>query len=203
LDQLTPLKKLKALNFPHLICVGRLIKSKRFDLAIEAVSSLKDEYPNILLTITGEGPCENNMKKKVEDLRLINHVRFLGHIKDMKGVYEMADIFILPSETEGSPISLIEAMAFSLPIIVTPVGAIPEMVEKGKSAMMIDPNDLTGLIESIRYLTCHQEECKALGKAAREIFLTKYISSIMASIHATHYQAVLQNLRDSYGVQGE
>jgi glycosyltransferase involved in cell wall biosynthesis len=109
----------------------------------------------------------------------------------------MADIFILPSETEGSPVSLIEAMAFSLPIIVTSVGAIPEMVEKGKSAMMIDPNDLTGLIESIRYLACHPEESKALGRAAREIFLTKYNSNTMASIHAAHYEAVLQNLGDS------
>jgi len=176
---------------PHLACVGRLIATKRFDLAIEAVDMLRKEYPSIFLSIAGEGPYEGILKRKVEDLGLKNHVRFLGYLKDMRKIYEMAKIFVLLSETEGSPVALIEAMAFSLPIIVTSVGAVPEMVENGKHALIIAPNDLASLTKSIRYIMSNQKSSEALGKAAREKFLANFNSETMAGAYLEQYQTVL------------
>ena len=175
---------------PCLLCVGRLIKIKRFDLVIDAVKVLKKDYPKIVLSIAGEGPQDEILKKKVVDLELNDSVRFLGYVKDIKKLYQDTDIFVLPSDIEGAPIALIEAMAFSLPIIATSVGAVPDMIKSGKDAILIPPNSEKELIESLRYLLLHPEICRVLGKTAREKFLENYNSGIVAESYIKEYKKI-------------
>jgi glycosyltransferase involved in cell wall biosynthesis len=177
-------------SFPHLICIGRLIESKRFDLAIEAVHVLRGEYPNILLSIAGDGPCEGALRNRVRELDLESHVVLHGFVKDTGRIYEDGDIFLLPSETEGSPIVLIEAMAYGLPIVVAPAGAIPEMVKDGQSALFVEPNEAAGIIRAIRKIICDENCRTGLGRNARGVFLARFNAHTMAYAYATQYRAV-------------
>jgi glycosyltransferase involved in cell wall biosynthesis len=188
---------------PHLVSVGRLIDTKRFDLAIEAVSVLRREYPSIVLSIAGDGPCEGALRERVNDLGLQDHVRFLGYIKDTPRLYESADIFLLPSETEGSPIVLLEAMAFSLPIVITSVGAIPEMVNDRTSALLIKPGDLESLVGAMRELVAKPELRSGLGRAARSQYEQRFTSAAMASAYARYYHTAAGcNSRGDFACRG-
>lgn len=177
---------------PHLLCIGRLIHIKRYDIVIDAVNVLRNEFPGIGLSIAGTGPMDKKLKNKVTKLGLNSSVRFLGYVNNIKELYQNADIFVLSSETEGSPVVLIEAMAFSLPIVATSVGAIPEMIKHGVEALIIPPGNLPDLIESLRYLISRPETRCALGGAARRTFIAKFSSSVMARAYFHQYEAMLE-----------
>jgi glycosyltransferase involved in cell wall biosynthesis len=182
-------------RFPHILCVGRLIRSKRFDLAIQAVDALRGQFPSISLSIAGDGPDEDNLRRIVRERSLEGYVKLYGYVQDTISLYEDADIFLLPSETEGSPMVLIEAMAYALPIIVTSVGAVPEMVEDGKSALVLPPGDLDALVKTIEMLASNTERRSEFGAAARQRFLSHFSSDVMAKAYAQSYITVLEDRR--------
>jgi glycosyltransferase involved in cell wall biosynthesis len=175
---------------PHLISVGRLVQIKRFDLAINAVSQLKSLFPGIGLSIAGTGPLEETLRKQVANLNLDNNVQFLGYVRDVESLYSSADVMLLCSDTEGSPITLLEAMAFALPIIATSVGAIPEMVSNGKDVLLIRPGDLSQLVGAIAKLLNNSDLRRILCEKARKNYLKKYNSENMATKYMRIYAQV-------------
>lgn len=172
---------------PHLVCIGRLVKIKRYDLVIEALTALRHDFPKIGLSIAGNGPMSISLRQKVAEVGLGSSVRFLGYVEDKPKLYQSADIFVLPSESEGSPMTLIEAMAFSLPIVTTSVGAIPEMITNGTEALLIPPNNLPSLVESLRYLISSPQVGTSLGRAARDAFKERFNSGLMAKSYLNEY----------------
>jgi glycosyltransferase involved in cell wall biosynthesis len=175
----------------NVLCIGRLIPIKRYDLVIDAIHSLHKEYPNISLSIAGSGVMEQSLKKKVEQYGLNDSIKILGYINDAMHLYQDADIFVLFSDTEGSPVVLIEAMAQSLPIISTSVGAIPEMVQNTKEALLVSPGDVSQLIDTLQMLIIHPELRKSLGKAARNRYEEMFTSKAMANSYIKQYEACL------------
>jgi glycosyltransferase involved in cell wall biosynthesis len=173
---------------PKLLCIGRLISLKKFDMVIKAVGILKAEYPEVVLSIAGTGPMANELKKLATDLGLEDSVRLLGYVNNTGELYCDADIFLLPSETEGAPIVLLEAMAMGLPIIATSVGGISEMISHGKEAHIVPPNSLNKLVESVRYLVSNPDYARGLGMAARQAFEDKYTTRGMVNSYLERYR---------------
>jgi glycosyltransferase involved in cell wall biosynthesis len=176
------------------LCVGRLIPIKRYDLVIDAIHILKKEYPNIILSIAGAGPMEQTLKNKIDKYGLSDSINILGYVKNTKYLYQNADMFILFSDTEGSPIVLIEAMAQSLPIISSSVGAIPEMVRDKEEALLINPGDVFQLINSLQILIENPEMRKSLGRSARKRYEEKFTTRAMASFYIDRYKSCLQRI---------
>lgn len=174
----------------HLLCIGRLVLLKRYDIIIDSVNMLRHDFPNIIVSIAGSGPLTDILKHKANELDLNSHIKFLGHISETDGLYHKADIFLICSDTEGSPVTLIEAMAFSLPIIATSVGAIPEMVQNGVNAILVPPNDVKMITESIRLLITNPDLSRSLGKAARMRYLERFTSDVMAHAYFQRYNSV-------------
>ena len=123
-----------------LLYVGALAYHKGVEVLIRAMSLLpKNEYELILV---GRDVTEGKIAQEVKRLGLTRVVQFKGYVPhnpDFWQLYREADIFVLPSFTEGTPRVLYEAMSQSLPIITTPVGAIPKFLEDGKTAIFVDP----------------------------------------------------------------
>lgn len=136
---------------PTITFVGRLIKTKRVDILLKALSIVKKDIPNIKCNIIGNGKEYNLLKKIVLDLNLENNVFFLGQIKkhdDVLKIIKKSHIFCSPSILEGFGIVLLEAMAFGLPIISTNVGGIPDIVKK-RNGILINPGDIKALAKAI------------------------------------------------------
>jgi glycosyltransferase involved in cell wall biosynthesis len=136
-----------------ILSVGRLSPEKGHIHLIEAFRKLRSELPpqrRLTLVIIGDGPKRRHLESDAADLG--DNVRFLGHQANVWPFYFIADIFVLPSHSEGSPLVLFEAMAAGRAIVATSVGGIPETVENAVSALLVPPRDIMRLKEALRSL---------------------------------------------------
>lgn len=123
------------------IYTGRLVKIKNLEGLLRAFSLLfNSNYTHdFILWIVGEGPEKESLVELCEDLKIKDQVIFWGYQEDVFSFLRKADVFVLPSYTEGSSVSLIEAMKIGLPSIVTKIGGTSEVIGDSESGILIDP----------------------------------------------------------------
>lgn len=156
-----------------IVSVGRLVEKKGYKYLIEAVSQIALKLP-VQLTIIGEGPCEENLKKLVASLRVEKYVNFTGWMTwpQIQAIFRQSHIFILPciyaqnNDRDGLPNVLQEAMAHGLPIITTPVSAIPEFLSS-ENCTLVSPNDSTAIANAVCNLIQNPKQRDFLVKQAR------------------------------------
>jgi len=179
----------------RILCIGRLIPVKRFDLAVRAISVLRKEFPCAHLTIAGAGPLQSELRSLVEALDLEASVSLPGYVSDTGDLFRKSDIFALPSETEGSPITLIEAMAYAKPIVASMVGAIPEMVGGNAGSQLIAPGNLEQLIDALRRFMSDPEYRRESGRLSRKRFERSFTAETMTARYVKQYEACLRGAR--------
>ena len=179
----------------RILCIGRLIPVKRFDLAIRAISVLRREFPDVHLTIAGAGPLQAELQSLATDLGLGAFVSMPGYISDTGELFRKSAVFALPSETEGSPITLIEAMAYAKPIVASAVGAIPEMVSGNAGSKLIAPCNLEQLIDALRRFMSDSVYRRESGRLARKRFERLFTAETMAVRYGEQYEACLRGTR--------
>lgn len=152
----------------HILCVARLSPVKRIDLLLEALSILSQSHIGWVCTIVGGGALESSLKSLAQERELGPKVRFTGHVSDTKAYVMRADLCVLPSDQEGLPLSLAEAMAAGVPCIATDVGGTSEIVIHGKTGLLVKPGSAEELASAIRHLVLSPEERRQMGAAACE-----------------------------------
>lgn len=154
---------------PVLLCLGRLIPCKHYDLVIEAMAILVKRYPQLRLTIAGDGPQREELEKLTVSLRLENQVKFFGWVppEEVPELLNEATMLVLPSRGEGLPMTALEAAHMARPIITTDVGGIPEIVLHQQTGLILRAGDVQGLVEAIAYLLDHPQLAQEIGDAAR------------------------------------
>jgi glycosyltransferase involved in cell wall biosynthesis len=152
------------------LSIGRLSSEKGHRYLIDAISKINIRAPQlkVKLLIAGHGPCEANLREQIELLGLTEHVRMLGYCSDIKPLFLIADLFVLPSLSEGSPNVLLESMAAGVPIVATHVGGVPELVDDKKSAMLVPPAKADVLANSIYELLIDRSRARNLATVASE-----------------------------------
>ena len=138
-----------------LLFLARTEIAKGLYETIDAFSILvKGEPKTYFLTVAGDGAELQNAKEKVEELEISEDVEFVGYIGgvDKSKTFAESDIYIFPSYSEGMPNSVLEAMAFGLPIITTPVGGITDFFEDGVTGFLINNNNGTTIASLVERL---------------------------------------------------
>ena len=152
-----------------LVFFGRIGQRKgAFDL-IRAFAALPAEQKDRShLILAGDGEIEQG-RQLVESLNLKEHITFLGwvNLEQRDALLTKADVFVLPSYNEGLPMALLEAMGWGLPVITTPVGGIPEVVNSGENGLLITPGNIQQLSEALQSLITNETLRLSLGSAAR------------------------------------
>ena len=154
--------------------VGTLIEGKRQDLAISACAALVKQGLNIHLNLIGEKPpwhpddFKHSLHALVQDEQLERSVSFLGWVENPWEPLLASDVFILPSDTEGMPLSIIEAMALGLPTIATNVGGVPELIDDGKTGFIIPKGNADELAAKLKVLYEQPSLRERLGQQARK-----------------------------------
>ena len=126
---------------------------------------------------------ETCFREYIETTGLSQRVQLLGgqvHGDDKIRVFQQADIFVLPSDSEGFSTAILEAMAAQLPVVVTKVGAVPEIIEEGENGYVILPGDLDALRDRLERLITNQELRLTMGKNNREKCRCEFLSDTMA-----------------------
>ena len=175
---------------------GRVGERKgAFDL-IQALALLSPTLRSQMkLIIAGDGDIEQ-AKTLATQLSVMDQTTFLGWVKPKQRdqLLQQADVFILPSYNEGLPLSILEAMAWQLPIITTPVGGIPEVIVSQDNGLLINPGDVQALSHAMQSLVENEEFRLALGKCSRETAKSFDIATYGERL-ACIYGAVLQDHR--------
>ena len=156
---------------PIILSVGRLSHEKGQADLIRAFSPLRDRAR---LLFVGDGPDRSALQRLTRTLGLERSVIFAGIRTNVAPFYALADIFALPSLSEGSPNALLEAMACSLPIVATRVGGVPEIASDGTSALLVPPRQPLAMAGAIARLLDDSALGAQLGAAARRRVLADY-----------------------------
>ncbi|HTI38146.1 MAG TPA: glycosyltransferase [Vicinamibacterales bacterium] len=152
-------------NQTAILSVGRLSREKGHDVLIEACARVTGPLRDrLLLLFVGSGPERSRLERLARRRGVA--ARFDGHRLDLSAYYTAADVFALPSRSEGSPNALLEAMAAGKPIAASAVGGVPEIVD-AKSAMLVPPEDPVALAAAVVRLIGFPDLAQRLGAAAR------------------------------------
>ena len=157
-----------------LLHVGRFAPQKNHLLLIEGVARVLVKHPYIELWLVGDGPLRTEVERLVLEKKLQNHVRFMGLRRDIPELLAQADVFLLPSDWEGLPLVVLEAMAAGRPIVATRVGGVPELVEEGKTGFLVPPQAPDALAGAILRLAKDPELRRRMGEAARKRALERF-----------------------------
>jgi glycosyltransferase involved in cell wall biosynthesis len=171
--------------------VARLDIQKGFEYLLRAVRELCVAFRELKVVIVGEGPDRKAIEDMIQQCGLQSKVVLAGQHSDMPGVYAAMDIFVLPSLNEGLPMTILEAMAASKPVIATRVGAIPSLIKDGDTGLLVDARDADGLRDAIANLLSDSELCERLGAAGHEWVSQNYTSEVMALKYRQMYEEVL------------
>lgn len=143
-------------------------EAKGYFYFIEAAQRLLKIREDVYFLLVGAGDRQK-YEKRVSELGLQNHFRFLGGVTSIYEALALMDVFVLPSEWEGFPVSILEAMAFGVPVIATQVGGIPELIENGETGLLIPPRDPLAIEEAILRLLDNPVLRERLVKNAKKI----------------------------------
>jgi glycosyltransferase involved in cell wall biosynthesis len=134
---------------PVIGTLGRLDSEKRPDLLVEAFAAVAARRPEAKLVIAGGRSRGTPIESMVERLGLGDRCLLLGHRADAEDVLRGFDVFVQASDSEGSPYSLLEAMASGTPVVATAVGGVPAMVQAGVEGLLVSPGDAGALADAI------------------------------------------------------
>jgi glycosyltransferase involved in cell wall biosynthesis len=153
-----------------ILAIGRLSPEKGHRFLIEAIAKITSWAPQLKIKalIAGEGPMEKTLRAQIAKRGLEKCIRLLGQCSDVRPLFSIADLFVLPSLSEGSPNALLESMAASVPIVATSVGGVAEIVLHGESATLVPPANADLLGKSILELLTDRSRAKQLANAALE-----------------------------------
>jgi glycosyltransferase involved in cell wall biosynthesis len=180
-------------EYPLVLNAGRLMRQKAQCDIISAASILKEKAMPVNIIIAGEGILRERLDEQIENLKLADTVKLVGFRDDVARLLDIADIFLLPSLEEGLPIAMLEAMSARVPIIATPVGEVPKIIEHGVNGLLVPVNDAPAIAEAVaRYLE-DPPEANRMCENAFEQFERIFSSSIMYAEYSKVYQRVITN----------
>jgi glycosyltransferase involved in cell wall biosynthesis len=148
---------------------------KKLENFLTIIDILRKEMPSIKAAIAGKGPEKENLSRKVKELSLENNIDFLGFVDSPADCYNSGKVFVLTSETEGLPRTLIEAMACGVPCVSSAVGDIDDLIKNGENGFLAeDHSNLEDFAEKVKILLSDNAKYELFCKRAHEFSVENY-----------------------------
>ena len=157
-----------------LLSVARLDRLKGHRTLLEGFSYVTKRHPRAVLVLVGDGAERPALEALAASLRLTARVRFTGGLADVRPALAAADVFVLSSDAEGMPGSVLEAMAMGLPVVATDVGGTAEALAGGAAGVLVPPGNPQALAEAVASLLDAPDRCRALGARGRTLVMERY-----------------------------
>jgi len=180
--------------------VARVQDVKNHRLLVDALARLRTGHPDLAarvkLAIVGDGPLLPTVREQVERLGLQDAVWLPGARADIKDILHSFDVFALPSLAEGTPVSMLEAMACGLPVVASRVGGIPEVVDDGVQGLLVPVGDLDALAQALARYAGDPALRAAHGRAGRARVEERFSMRAMLAAYGALYDGLCrQKLR--------
>ncbi len=180
---------------PHLVCVGRLVESKRTEVAIRALAVMRNDHPSARLTVVGDGPRREYLERLTAELGVADVVRFLGTRTDVPELLSTADIFVFPSAHEGLGGALVEAMAAGLPIVASNIPVIAESVDNRESGILVGVDDERAVAAACSEIWARADRGASLGNRAKAVAFERFDVRRIGEAHADVYRRLVDRAR--------
>jgi glycosyltransferase involved in cell wall biosynthesis len=158
-------------------------------MLVQAFAALDNPAAHLLLV--GDGLLRTQLTTYIQEHGLQHRVHLLGRRDDVRECLAASDVFVLSSSWEGSPLSVMEAMAASLPVVATAVGGVPELVESGRHGILVPPVECAALTGAMRTLLDNPGLRADMGKAGRSRANAEFSVERMVQGYANLYRAHL------------
>ena len=157
--------------------VGRIFPIKNHALFLEAAARIAAADPAARFVVVGDGSLRSALEKQARQLGIEKQVLFLGWRSDLARIYADLDVLVVSSNNEGTPLSAIEAMAASCPVVATRVGGVPDLIRDGENGRLVPPRDADAIATAVLELLGDGEAARRIGHnamiSARERFDVK------------------------------
>lgn len=163
---------------------------KRLDLIVSALANLHDELPAAHAVLAGEGNARTALEAQAQRLGIRDRVHFPGYFQDVTPLYYLFDVYVIASQQESMTYVGMEAMAHGCPVLATDCGGIKELLDSGKSGMIVPVNELSALQDGMLKLATDPERRSRFAKSGRERFEKHFTEDKMA----INLEAILKGL---------
>jgi L-malate glycosyltransferase len=173
--------------------VGRLHYQKNFSLFLEVAAEVCAREPRAFFVIAGEGPERAALEEKSRRLGLASRVRFLGFVKDMPELYQCLDLLLLTSHFEGTPLTVLEAMAMGVPVVASRVDGVTEVLEDGRDGLQVPPGRRDLFVEAVCRVLADPVLRQGLARAGQEKARRQFSAEAMVRRVEDLYLRYLEN----------
>jgi len=172
--------------------VGRLIPLKRVDLILESMPALVHSFPNLHFYIFGSGPAEQQLKALALQSTVTEHIHFRGHQTNIYPYMTQFDLLLMPSDHEGLPMTLLEAMALNCPVAAHAVGGMRSLLQDGEFGYLTQQHNVNGYITLITEALKDRARLKNTAARAKEHVRQHYNSAQKCQAYLRLYQELTQ-----------
>lgn len=159
--------------------IGSFTKRKRTDLLIDAARSLRDGNIPFTMWLIGDGPLQNNLKERVKQLDLGENIRFFGYIDEPYSLLQQANLFALPSESEGVPRAALEALFFGVPCLLRDIDSNAELIQHGVNGYLFKSDqDFSRVLLNALTKDLKSQQCLIPPNFRRDNNIKKFLSVI-------------------------
>jgi glycosyltransferase involved in cell wall biosynthesis len=181
---------------PVVLVPANFVPMKGHRWLVDAVPGVLERAPGATFLLAGTGPTLASVRARIASAGLDARVRVLGSRGDMLELMRLADLVVLPSvAAEGLPIACLEAMLVGRPVVAAAVGGLPEVVDHGRTGLLVPPRDPASLTEAITALLADPARALSMGEAGRAAAAGRFTAKRMAMELAAVYEALLQDRR--------
>jgi glycosyltransferase involved in cell wall biosynthesis len=177
------------------VFVGRLADEKAPEVLLEAWMAVLQRYSSSQLIFVGDGEKRAMLEAKTRQAGFGESIVFTGQVHNVEEYLNAADIFVLPSTTEGMSIALLEAMAVGLPVVASRVSGTVDVIRHGKNGLLFEPGDVEGLVGWISSLIEMPERRTELGRMARETVEQQFSLNRTADAYVELYKKLISEKR--------
>ena len=175
---------------PRLLCLGRTVREKGFDVAVAALPLIRHAFPDARLTIAGDGPDRRDLIAQAAELGLSDAIDFAGFVPpdEVADLIERSSLLLVPSRWH-EPFGLValEAAHMARPVVATRRGGLPEVVRDGETGLIVEPESPAALAGAVIGLIEAPESACAMGAAGRRLAETAFPFDRFVDEHVALY----------------
>ncbi len=175
---------------PLIGTVCRMVEAKGLPTLLTAFREVLGAHPEATLALVGEGPDRERFERETRETGLADHVHFLGNRADVDEIYPLLDIYCLASHAEGISLSILEAGSCTIPIVATDVGGNPEILDHGRSGIIVPVRDAAALAGGLLRAWQDSDAAAAMGQAARQRIIKAFSIHRMAADYLALYSEI-------------
>lgn len=170
-----------------LLCVGELLPNKSQKTAVRAIKMLKNDFPDCVLLLAGNGPERENLENEIKECGVEENVKMLGYCTCLEKYQRIADLSVSCSRREGLPLNIVEAMLTENPVVASFNRGHCELIEDGKSGYIVPFDDASAMYKSALDILSNADKSRNMGKYGREIALNYGFESVKDELESIYF----------------